>query len=296
MAAGDQVLGTTHLSWWNGDVPSEIRQQVPLIEWDIAKPIPDEVRRGVRQFAPNCIYHLAAISVPAQCGSSQPSAMAWAVNVEGTSAVIQLAKSLEVPVRVLVVSSAHVYSPVPAENPVVSEDSPVGPTGSYGKTKLQAEHVCQQAVADGMDIVIARAFQHSGPRQLPKFMLPEWARQFATSSDRPVHVVTLDSCIDLSDVRDVVRAYRLLMTRNTRGVYNVGSGKPIRTREVFEELVRLTGQRRQVVERNPGFRQHPVADISRLVRDTQWSPRIPLQQTVADTLVSFQKQIDDGGD
>ena len=297
IASGDQVLGSTHLNQWTLDVAPNMRRQVRLFEWDIAEPISGEALDTVRQFAPDCIYHLAAISVPAQCGSSQPGSLARKVNVEGTAAVIQLARSLDMPARVLFVSSAHVYAPVSPENPVVSEESPLGPTGGYGKTKLQAEEVCQQAIDAGMDIVIARAFQHSGPRQLPMFMLPEWAQQFAAPDEQPIRVVTLDSCMDLSDVRDVVRAYRLLVSRDAiRGIYNVGRGKSVRSRDVFDELMRLSGQRRQVVQRSPGFRQHPIADISRLVRATQWSPRIPLERTIADTLASFQARVGHNGD
>ena len=64
---------------------------------------------------------------------------------------------------------------------MVTEEAPLGPRGAYGKTKLEAERVCQQAAGGGLDVVIVRAFQHAGPRQLPKFMLPEWAQQFADS-------------------------------------------------------------------------------------------------------------------
>ncbi len=102
-------------------------------------------------------------------------------------------------------------------------------------------------------------------------------------------VHTCDARIDLSDVRDVVRAYRLLMVCDrSHRVYNVGSGKAVRSRDVFDHLVRLTGQQRDVVQRSPGNRQQPIADISRLVRDTRWPPRLPLEQTIAYTLADFQ--------
>ncbi len=288
--SGDQVIGSTFLDTWHESVSSELREQVAVFEWNLAEPLSHEARQVVQQFAPDCIFHLAAISVPAQCGSDEPSVLSHAVNVGGTRAVIELARSLETRARLLVVSSSHVYAPVARERPVVTEDAPLGPTGAYGKTKWQAEQVCLQAIEDGLDVVIVRAFQHVGPRQLPKFMLPEWAQQFAVPSDLPIQVVTLDSHVDLSDVRDVVRAYRLLMARvTTHPIYNVGSGKAVRSGDVFDLLVRLSGQTRGAVERSPGFRQHPVADVSRLVVDTQWTPQIPLEQTVADTLAYFQE-------
>ncbi len=274
--SGDQVAGSTFRDQWSEAIAQEIREQVALFEWDLSQPLSAETRQWVGWFAPECIYHLAAISVPTECGESEPSDVALAVNVEGTRAVIQLAQSLDPPPRVLMISSSHVYAPVSSDQPVVTEEAVLGPSGAYGKTKLAAERVCQQAAAGGLDVVIARAFQHGGPGQLPKFMLPEWAQQFATPGNAPIQVVTLNSHIDLSDVRDVVRAYRLLMVRNTTGgVYNVGSGVAVRSGDVFDQLVRLTGRHSSVVQRRPGVRQHPIADISRLQRDTAWSPPFP---------------------
>ncbi len=290
IAAGDQVAGSTFRDSWSDAIAPHVRTQVPLYEWNLAQPLPSELQRHVKQFAPHCIYHLAAISVPADCGTAQPSPLAAAVNVEGTRAVLQLAQSLDPLPRVLMVSSAHVYAPVSPEQPIVTEQSPVGPALAYGVTKLAAEELCRHAAAAGLNVVIARAFQHSGPQQLPKFMLPEWAQQFAASHDAPIQVVTLDSHFDLSDVRDVVRAYRLLLARPaTTGVYNVGRGGAIRSGDVFDALVQLTGRQRQVIEQRPGRRQHPIPDISRLQRDTDWTPQIPLTQTIADTLAYFQQ-------
>ncbi len=285
-------MGSTFRDRWSDAISQEIRSQVELFEWNLAEQLPDEARDRVQRFAPDCIYHLAAISVPAECGSSDPSELAMAVNVGGTRAVLELAQLLDPRPRVLMISSAHVYAPVSPARPLVTEDAPLEPRGAYGKTKLAAEQLCRQAAADGLDVVVVRAFQHTGPRQLPKFILPEWAQQFAVPTTDPIQVVTLDSHLDLSDVRDVVRAYRLLMdSPATRGVYNVGSGVDVRSGDIFDRLVELTGRHSGAIERSPGRRQHPIADISRLQHDTQWSPRIPLTQTIADTLNDFRLRL-----
>jgi GDP-4-dehydro-6-deoxy-D-mannose reductase len=143
-----------------------------------------------------------------------------------------------------------------------------------------------------LDVVIARAFQHAGPRQLPKFMLPEWAEQFARPGNEPIRVTTLDSHTDLSDVRDVVRAYRLLLaTSRTSGIYNVGSGRSTRSGDVFQQLVAMTGRQSGVIERQPGYRQHPIADCTRLKHATGWQPAIPLERTIADTLAYFRQRV-----
>lgn len=289
VAEGDEVLGTAYRDVWSDDLAPDIRDRVPVVEWNLTEPVPESLWNLVRERGIDCIYHLAGISVPGECGEATPSSLAVRINVGGTRAVLELARALPTAPRVLVVSSSHVYAPVAPERPVVTELAPLGPQNAYGVTKWQAEELCQAALEAGQDVVVARAFQHAGPRQLPKFMLPEWAEQFARGGDEPIRVTTLDSHTDLSDVRDVVRAYRLLLaTRNTRGVYNVGSGRNVRSGDVFQRLVAMTGRCAGVVERQPGFRQHPIADCSRLKDATGWQLTIPLDQTIADTLADFR--------
>lgn len=289
VASGDQVMGSGFLDTWSPDVDTLLRETISVFAWDLTQPISREFRMAVERFAPDCVYHLAAISVPAECGLREPSPRATAVNVGGTRAVVDLCQSLATPPRLLMVSTAHVYAPVAEQDPRVSEHAPLNPSTPYGLTKLHAEQVCQEAIRQGADILIARAFHHSGPRQLPKFLLPEWAAQFAREEEGPVQVRTLDCVLDLSDVRDVVRAYRLLLRHApTGGVYNVGRGSGVCGRTVFETLARLAGRPRPVAERDPGLRQHPIADISRLVAATGWHPVIELEQTIADTLDYFR--------
>lgn len=289
LGCGDDVLGINFDDHWPADASAIVRDRAALLRWDLPHRLPDATRRSIERFAPDCVYHLAAVSVPGECGETEPKEQAWAVNVQGTRCVVDLATSLAPRPRLLVVSSAHVYAPVSRERPIVDEDAPVGPKGAYGKTKHEAEKIALCAAQDGLDVIVARAFQHSGPRQAPKFLLPEWAEQFARPGEGPIHVLSLDSFLDLSDVRDVVRAYRALIERKgTKGCYNVGRGESVRSGDVFRMLSELAGKPRQVIERRPGLRQEPIADISRLVAQTQWRPRITLQQTVADTLRYWQ--------
>ncbi len=288
---GDQVIGSTYRDTWSSDLAERTRQSVSVCEWNLAEPVPAALFEQTQQLAVDCIFHLAAISVPGECGDVRPSPLATAVNVGGTRAVLTLARSIYPHPRVLVVSSAHVYAPVAPDRPHVTENAPVGPTGAYGVTKLQAERLCWEAADGGLEVIVARAFQHAGPRQLPKFMLPEWAVQFVRSDSEPIRVVTLNSYNDLSDVRDIVRAYRMLLEcPHTRGVYNVGSGRNVRSGDVFERLVQLTGRQTGVVEQHPGRRQHPIADCTRIMADTAWSPVIPLEQTLLDTLADFRRR------
>jgi len=290
---GDAVLGCSPDGTWEQGCPESLRGRVELVGWDLAIPdgLGEEARQRIEQFKPEVLYHLAALSIPEKCGNPAPSALASTINVGGTRQVLELAATLPWRPRVLMISSSHVYAPVTSDAPRVDENAPLGPTRGYGKTKLAAEAEVRRAVKyNQVDAVVARAFQHTGPRQNPEMMLPQWARQFAAGGTEPVEVYTRDAWIDVTDVRDVVRAYRLLMEYGERGeVYNVGSGMGRSSGQLLDILRRLADPDRPVVELRPGFKQDPIADTTRLVDCTGWRAEIPVEQTVADTLAYWRR-------
>jgi GDP-4-dehydro-6-deoxy-D-mannose reductase len=284
--AGDAVLGIAPDGRWMASSPPSLGRAVELVSWDIGRPEGPEpsVVRRIEQFRPDAIYHLAAMSVPADCGEVTPTPVAVEVNVEGTRRVLELAAALPGCPRVLFTSSSYVYAPVASSSPRVAEDAAVGPRCGYGKTKLAAEELAQRMRKEmGVDVVIARAFQHAGPRQSPRMMLSQWASQYAVVG-KPVEIYTRDAHVDVTDVRDVVRAYRLLIERGRSGeVYNVGSSHGRRTGDLLELLRGIADPGRPVVELRPGPKQDPIADIARLTADTGWQPEISIERTVADT-------------
>ena len=301
---GDTVLGISPDGRWTASSPARLASGVEVLPWDLLQRTePDEeTRRRIEEFRPDAIYHLAAISIPADCGCDQPTAAAVAVNVQGTASVVALAESLcgsrPAGPRRLFAGSSHVYTPVSAARPTVDETAPLGPSGGYGQTKLQAERLVCRAVKKGrLEAVVARAFQHTGPRQSDRMMLPGWARQLAaaaggTTENGPIEVHTRDAYIDLTDVRDVARAYRLLIERGRSGTtYNVGSGIIRRSGDLLDLLMRIDGSRRAVIELRGGRKQDPIADISRLQNTTGWRPEIPIEQTVEQTLQYWRRQI-----
>lgn len=292
---GDAVLGCSPDGDWEGSSPAGLRGKVELVAWDLGDPagISDDARRKIEAFRPDWVFHLAALSVPSDCGEEEPLDLARAVNVEGTRRVMELAAELESRPRVLFTSTSHVYAPVTAESPVVDETAPVEPWRGYGRTKLAAEQQVHGAVRRlGCDAVIARSFIHTGPRQNPRMMLAQWARQFAAGGSGPVEVHTCDAVIDLSDGRDVARAYRLLLEHGRRGeIYNVGSGVARRSGDVLKILRRMADPQRPIVELYPGFKQDPIAGVARLVECTGWRPEIPLKKTVSDTLAWWRSFI-----
>lgn len=289
--AGDSVLGCSRDGRWESGIPAGLAGRAALAPWDVGAQLSPEAARRIREFAPEAIYHLAALSIPSECGKNEPTADALRVNVGGTEAVARLAASLPSRPRVLFVSSCRVYAPVSRDHPYVVEDAPLQPKGGYGKTKLAGEEtlrrVCEEA---GTEFVVVRAFNHAGPRQSPRLMLSEWCRQLVRG-DAPVRVQCLDSHLDMTDVRDVVQAYRLLLRQGRAGeAYNVGGGVSLRSGDIFERLRQMHDPRRPFVEMSPGIRQDPVADLTKLHATIDWRPQFSLETTLRDTLDYWRTQ------
>ena len=291
LAAGDEVLGISRQKKWPTTLPAKLASAIPLLQWDISQPVTPELQGSIAEWQPDCCYHLAAVSIPADCGTTTPTPTALACNVSGTQHLVDLLTSLPQTPRLLFTSSNHVYAPVDPIAPVVNEEAVVKPVSAYGKTKLAAEAIVLQAVHNQqLQACIARSFQHTGPRQPARLMVPQWACQFSRETTS-VRVHTLDSYLDLSDVRDVVRAYRALMQQETKEtVFNVGSGTVTRSGDVCELFQQRVTTRRQIEELAPGQRQHPIANINRLQKATGWKPAIQLEQTIDDTLNYWKEQ------
>ena len=248
--------------------------------WDLARhDAAPALVVAVDSFAPDVIYHLAAASIPVDCGGrGDPTPAAWRTNVEGTRRVLELAAALRRPPRVVLFSSSHVYGGVDASSPPVAESALAVPRSAYGRTKLAAEVLGAVAAASrGLDVVVVRSFLLAGAGQDGRLMLPEWAVQFARGGEGPVEVVGLDVRLDLLDVRDAVRAFRLVALHGASGgTYNVGSGRGLSSGTVFEALRRVAGVDRPVRELRPGRRYEPIADVTRLGNLGPWSPEVPI--------------------
>lgn len=248
----------------------------------------EAVARELTAGTPRAVVHLAALS---SVGTSWAEAgETWRVNAVGTVNILEAARAGAPQCRVLVASTGEVYGR--ASRIPTPEDEPVAPLSPYAASKAAAEVACAQARRAGLEVVVARAFQHEGPDRDERFAVGSWAAQIARAEESgggAVRVGDLSAKRDIVDVRDVCRAYELLLDPSVPvGTYNVAGGKAVEMRDVLELLVGLA-QVPIEVEPDPA-RSRPsdlpvvCGDASRLREATGWKPMIPLEQTLADTL------------
>jgi GDP-4-dehydro-6-deoxy-D-mannose reductase len=254
------------------------------------------VMRALATHPPRFVCHLAgAPSVESSWISAVPHLQ---VNVLGTHHLLEAVRALGRPCRVLVVSSALVYR---VDGSPISESAPLAPTSPYGFTKLAQDQLALRSAADdGLDVVVARPFNHAGPRQAAGFALSSFARQIArieAGLDPPViRVGNLDARRDLTDVRDVVRAYEALMHHGRTGrAYNVCRGVPVRIGDLLDRLCRLSTVPVRIETDPARLRPSDVplleGDASRARAEVGWSPAIPVERTISDTLDWWRSEV-----
>lgn len=243
---------------------------------------------GVNQ--PDAIVHLAAqASVPISWAKPQ---LTYQVNLVGTLNLLEACKGTDV--RILIVGSGQQYRAPTPPRPIV-EDDPMTPTNPYAASKIAAEEAgFLYHRHHAVQVVSARAFNHTGPGQTAEYAAGTFSRQIAAivndEAEKRLKVGNLDARRDLLDVRDVVQAYRLLLESGEAGMaYNVCSGEPVSMREVLEMLLVESGLSGVVqIDENPDARPGDIpvlfGDPSRIRSAVGWERRISLSESLRDTL------------
>ena len=272
-------------AWGHGPIPSSLRSSDRILWTAVDVTDPAAVEAALGETRPSAVYHCAGIADVHSTWSD--SATALRVNVLGTHNLLSALERGAIDAPVLITGSALVYKPSDA---ALSEDSPIGPASPYGVSKLAQELV---GLAARGRVIVARPFNHAGPRQAPAYVTSSFARQIAEAEAgirQPVlEVGNLEARRDITDVRDTVRAYALLMQKGQAGrPYNVCRGEAFRVGDLLDALVRQSQAAIEV--RTDPARLRPndmpvvLGDPSRLERDTGWKPRIPIEQTLRDLL------------
>jgi GDP-4-dehydro-6-deoxy-D-mannose reductase len=291
LAHGHQVIGGIRLGLAPPArlTPAE-RLRVEWMGFDLLSP---EAVSALIERPLDAVIHLAAVASGAD--ARQDPGYAWTVNAAGTARLCEMlanrARDQGTQPVVLVASTGEVYGQG-AGRPL-REDDPLVPCSPYAASKLGAEIAALEVGRrSGLRVVVARAFPHTGPGQSDKYVVPALAARLATAKRIGAPVIktgNLEPVRDFLDVRDVVVAYRLLLTSGRAGVtYNVASGEGRRLRDVAQRLADLMGVR-VVLEADPELARpndlrHLVGDASRLRGDTGWTPGYSFDRTLRDLL------------
>ena len=282
------------VAWARSQPPAEIAHLARWTRLDLLDR--DRVRREIAALQPAAVYHCAGAS---HVGASwQDTARPLASNALATHYLIDALRRTGAATRVLVTGSATVYAPSTA---ALREDDALAPNSPYAASKLAQEQLAlAETSTHGVGVIVARPFNHTGARQRPDFAAPGMARQIALIErgklEPLIKVGNLDAERDLSDVRDTVRAYTLLIDRGVPGtVYNVASGVGRSIRSVLDALVRralvpvtiaLDAERLR-----PNDTPVIVGDASRLRAATGWTPAIPFDRTIDDLLEYWRGEV-----
>ncbi len=253
----------------------------------------EALRKVLSDEKPDWVFHLAAITHVAS-SRTKPD-LVFDVNVAGTFNLLEGLRQVGHAARVVFVSSGNLYGNVDSGEEGFSEESPVRPGSPYATSKLMGEELVRSYVEDfGLAVTIARPFNHTGPGQPPSFVCPEFARAIAAGvarGEKHVEMKTglLEPRRDISDVRDVVRAYALLAERGRPGeVYNVCSGSMVSMAEVVKMLAELAHVEVTTELDAAKVREREImrsgGNCGKIRRELGWEPKIPLQDTLESLL------------
>ena len=242
----------------------------------------------IQKTQPDVVYHLAGISFVPEAEADFDKTLR--VNVGGTANVLRQAHLFSKETRVLFVSSAEVYGQVKQSELPIRESTPLRPANNYSLSKRMAELVAERYVRQGaLNCTIVRPFNHIGPGQDSRFVASNFAFQLAriAHSKAPgiIQVGNLEARRDFSDVRDIVRAYRLLAEAPS-GVFNLGSGSPRAIQDLLDTLIRVSGVS-VTIEQDPARMRGPevpelYASYEKASASVGWAPSISFEQSLLD--------------
>lgn len=279
------------------DNVSGILDKVHLTECDLCDH--NSVYRTLERVRPDYIFHLAAQSfVPTSWGAP---AATITTNIIGQTHIFEAVRALGLDPVIQIACSSEEYGLVHAHEVPMTEGNPLRPLSPYAVSKVGQDFLGYQYFQSyGLKAIRTRGFNHTGPRRGKVFVTSNFAMQLAkikVGLQEPViHVGNLEARRDFTDVRDMVRAYYLAVTKGKPGeVYNIGSGQTITIQELLDRLIALAGvevEVRQDPERmRPSDVEILLADASKFKADTGWEPRIPFDQTLKDTLEYWYERL-----
>lgn len=243
----------------------------------------DSLDKVMKEVLPDYICHLAGFSSVKD--SFDNPELCKKINVDGTENLLFSVKRFCPNARILIVSSAHIYGN-PEYNPI-DELHPISSNSPYAESRILQEKL---VLSSELDVVISRSFNHTGPAQQRGFVCPDFiygAKELSAGKREEIRVGNLSAERDISDVRDVVRAYRILLEKGKKGeIYNVCSGTPVSIQYILDTILNLAKiDSSKVVVDPEKFRPVDVpimyGDNSKL-KKLGWEPEFGIEETLRD--------------
>ena len=269
-ATGFQVAGTANTG--TADYPLDITDKKAVAEL-------------VKKLKPDLIVHLAGFSSVKE--SFKNPELCMKVNVQGTGNLLDAVKGNVPGARILIISSSEVYGNT--KNHPTKESEKLNPQSPYAESRVVQEQLVKDS---GLNWVISRSFNHIGPGQPQGFVASDFASQIAKinkdkQASRVIYVGNLSAQRDFSDVRDVVAAYRLLLTEGKlHNIYNVSSGKAIRIENLLKKLLKFSKVKIEIKVDKDKLKPIEVkktqGDNSKLKKELKWRPKVSIDKTLED--------------
>jgi GDP-4-dehydro-6-deoxy-D-mannose reductase len=264
--------------------------KIKLIETDLRDY--SSVRTCLEEARPDYVFHLAAQSFVPTSWSAPAETLN--TNIVGQTNIFEAIRHLGLDPVVQIACSSEEYGLVYPEETPIKESNPLRPLSPYAVSKVAQEYLgYQYFMSYGLKVIRTRGFNHTGPRRGDVFVTSNFAKQLASIKlglqEPVIRVGNLDAVRDFTDVRDMVRAYWLGVTKAKPGeVYNIATGYGITIRELLDRLIELAGV--EVTVQPDPARMRPsdveilIGDSSKFRADTGWQPEIPLEQTLRDVV------------
>lgn len=258
----------------------------------------DDISAILNDIKPDIVFHLAAQSSVAL--SWKKPQLTAEINVIGSINLFEAVREYSGKVRLIVIGSGEEYGYIAPNSCPLKETEPLHPGNIYAATKACQEMTAEiYARAYKLDMVMVRAFNHSGPKQDSIFVISDFCRQIAEIEkgikSPVISVGNLTAMRDFTDVRDIVRGYRLLGEKGISGqIYNIGRGKAVSIQYILDTALSLSTAEIAVEQDEKRMRAADIPviepDITKINGDTGWKAEITVEQTIEDTLNYWRKR------
>lgn len=279
---------------WSNPLGAPVTIRNHAVQWNAVDLLDREgVNAAIALARPSVIYHCAGSADVG--GSWVDPVRPLQINALGTHHLLDALRENGLSSPVLITGSATVYRP---SNDPLTEDSPIGPGNPYAVSKLAQEMVA--ARADWCPVIVARSFNHAGPRQSRAYVTSSFAQQIAEIeaglAEPVLQVGNLDARRDVTDVRDTVRAYQRLVRAGTPGrAYNVCSGRAYRIGDLLDTLLSLARTPIRIsldpARLRPADNPIILGDATRIADEAGWQASIPIEQTLQDLLDYWRSRV-----